>query len=156
MDDRTYDSNTWHDEPGANTGDARENDPSAPGFTDERDRVFRSQFQHANRSTRTGPEPMRSDRSVADSSNVSVRREATEFEKIETDLENGWLNVRVGNGQWASAPDVPALESDPARQGRIDGLPPAGTTPSHDRASFTDPLPGNTDPTDPGSIEHSM
>lgn len=155
MDDRTYDSNTWRDETGANTGDARENDPSAPGFTDERDRVFRSQFQHANRSTRTGGAPLRFDRSVADSSNVSMGGEAIEFEKIETDLENGWLNVRVGNGPWASAPDLPAPEGDPARQGRVDGLPPAGTTPSHDRASYTDPLPNNTDPTDPVSVERS-
>ena len=129
---RAYDAETWRPEPGANTGDARENDPASPGFTDERDRVFQSQFQHANRAKPRGSEPV---------------------EKIETDVENGWLNVRVGDGQWASTPDIARGATDPSRQGRVDGPPPAGTTPTHDRVSFTDPLPGNADPTDPGRPE---
>ena len=130
MDDenRAYDAGTWRPEAGANTGDARENDPASPGFTDDRDRVFRSQFQHANSAKQRGSESV---------------------EKIETDVENGWLNVRVGDGKWASTPDVAREKTDPSRQGRMDGLPPAGTTPTHDRVSFTDPLPGNADPTDP-------
>jgi len=131
-DNGAYDSNTWRPEPGANTGDARENDPASPGFTDDSDRVFRSQFQHANRGTK------HSDQDV---------------EKVETDVENGWLNVRVGSGEWVSTPDVPHEPIDPAHQGRVEGLPPAGTTPTHDRASYTDPLPGNADPTDPGRPE---
>jgi hypothetical protein len=154
MDDaRTYDSNAWHDETGASTGDARENNPAAPGFTNERDRMFRSQFQHANRSPRSSDEPVRFDRSVADSSNMRRDQAAREFEKIETDVENGWLNVRVDGGEWASAPDIVPPVHDPARQGRIVGLPPAGTSPLHDRVSFSDPLPDNMDPTDPESPE---
>jgi hypothetical protein len=141
MDDGIYDSTTWQTEPGASSGDARENNPAAPGFTEDRDRVFRSQFQHANRITRRSDEPFRLDGHAS--------------EKIETDRENGWLNVRVGDGAWASVPDGPPTNQDPALQGRIEGLPPAGTTASHDRVSFSDPIHGNNDPTDPGKGEAS-
>jgi hypothetical protein len=130
--DGRYDSTKWHDEPGASTGDLRENNPATPGFTDDRDRVFRSLFQHANRET---------------------SRDLERPEQVEVEAENGWLNVRVGNGEWASAPETPSGMSDPAQQGRVQGLPPAGTTPSHDRVSFNDPVPGNIDPTDPDSPE---
>jgi len=126
MDEQIYDINTWREQPGASTGDLRENNPAAPGFTGESDRVFRSQFQHANRAN---------------------RHSDTDVEKIETDVENGWLNVRVGDGDWASTPDAAYPAIDTARQGRVEGLPPAGTTPTHDRVSFSDPLAGNTDPT---------
>src|SRR6266550_399479 len=37
------------DEFGSSTGDARENDPSLPGFTNEDERLFRSHTQHAFR-----------------------------------------------------------------------------------------------------------
>jgi hypothetical protein len=155
MDDepRSYDSNRWRAEPGANTGDARENDRSAPGFTDDSDRVFRSQFQHANRRTHTRGEHVRSDRPREDPAGALKARDSQEVERIETDVENGWLNVRVGDGEWASTPDMPRVDPDPARQGRIEGLPPAGTTPSHDRPSYRDPVPGDTDPIDPRSPE---
>src|SRR4051812_26262042 len=103
----SYDPARWPDEPGASTGDARENNPAAPGFTDDRDRVFRSQFQHANRSVHHGGEGVRSDRPRGKTSGALEARDAPGFERVETDLENGWLNVRVGDGEWASAPDVP-------------------------------------------------
>jgi len=141
MADGIYDSNTWKTEPGASTGDARENDPSAPGFTEGQDRVFRSQFQHANRVTRRSDEAYHGDAGVS--------------ERVETDRENGWLNVRVGDSDWASAPDGPPTNRDPSLQGRIQGLPPAGTTPSHDRVSFSDPIHANNDPTDPGKNQSS-
>ena len=41
-------------------------------------------------------------------------------------------------------------------QGRISDAPPAGTTPSHDRPSFADPVPGNIDPTAPDSPENTV
>src|SRR4051812_36539681 len=117
MDDelRSYDSNRWRPEPGANTGDARENDRSAPGFTDDSDRVFRSQFQHANRRTHRGGEHVRQDPARDNPSGALSARAAEEFEQVQTDVENGWLNVRVGDGEWASTPDLPRVDADPAR-----------------------------------------
>jgi hypothetical protein len=106
MDEDVYDSKTWHVRPGAGTGDVRENDPAAPGFTNEGDRVFRSQFQHANHATRPGSEP------------VSI-------------------------AQWTADSTQPIR--DASHQGRVEGLPPAGTTPLHDRVSYADPLPENVD-----------
>ena len=41
-------------------------------------------------------------------------------------------------------------------QGRVSDAPPAGTTPSHDRPSFADPVPGNMDPTAPDSPENTV
>ena len=96
----------------------------------EGDTVFRSQFEHANRER---------------------RRPDVAADNVETDHENGWLNVRVGDGDWAAAPEIPNREIDPAHQGRVEGLPPAGTSPSHDRVTYSDPLADNMDPTDPGA-----
>jgi len=94
------------------------------------DTVFRSQFERANRMRRP------------DDAAVS---------KVDVDDENGWMNVRVGDLRWAAARDVPRQLADAAHQGRIENAPPAGTTPTHDRVSFSDPLPDNLDPTDPGA-----
>jgi hypothetical protein len=41
-------------------------------------------------------------------------------------------------------------------QGRVSDSPPAGTTPSHDRPSFADPVPGNIDPTAAESPENTV
>lgn len=41
-------------------------------------------------------------------------------------------------------------------QGRVTDVPPPGTTPSHARATFSDPVPGNMDPTEPQSPENTM
>jgi len=126
-DERLYDSHDWVDETGAATGDARENDPRSAGFTNPSDRLYRSHFQRVNR--------------LADSA------DARPSDEIEKDVENGWLNVRVGKGDWAAAPGLAGGLADGPRQGRVDGMPPAGTTPTHDRVSFSDPIAGNVDPT---------
>jgi hypothetical protein len=42
-----------------------------------------------------------------------------------------------------------------AGQGRVRERPPAGTTPSHERASFSDPVSANIDPTAPESPEQN-
>jgi hypothetical protein len=44
-------------------------------------------------------------------------------------------------------------DSHMPEQGRIASNIPAGTTPTHDRPTFSDPLPGNTDPTEPNAPE---
>jgi hypothetical protein len=64
------------------------------------------------------------------------------------------LNVRVGKGDWAAAPDVGRIASDRVDQGRVSGMPPAGTSPTHDRVSFSDPIADNIDPTSPASSDH--
>jgi hypothetical protein len=46
--------------------------------------------------------------------------------------------------------------SEIASQGRMKAQPPAGTTPSHERPSFSDPVPANTDPTSPESPEQTL
>jgi hypothetical protein len=46
--------------------------------------------------------------------------------------------------------------SEIAGQGRMKAQPPAGTTPSHERASFSDPVSENTDPTAPDSPENTF
>lgn len=126
-DERLYDAREWVDETGAATGDARENDPGSAGFTNRDDRLYRSHFQRVNR--------------------LADRADPDESDEIEKDFENGWLNVRVGKGDWAAAPDVDRIASDRVDQGRVTGMPPAGTTPTHDRVSFSDPIAGNIDPT---------
>jgi hypothetical protein len=132
-DERLYDSKTWVEETGASTGDARENDPRSPGFAGGEDRVFRSRLQHVNRLADRSPGP-------------------DEAETIEKDHESGWLNVRVGSGEWAAVPVVRDADiADSARQGRVSNMPPAGTSPSHDRVTFSDPVAGGVDPTSPWS-----
>ncbi|HEY7235655.1 MAG TPA: hypothetical protein VH539_15990 [Gemmatimonadaceae bacterium] len=110
---------------GSSTGDARENDPSLPGFTKDGDRLFRSQSQHAFR--------------------FGFARRA--FEEVEEDLEGSWLNVRVDGGEWQSVRDVAREGSE--RGGEI-GIERAG---SDERPSFADPVAGGIDPTSPESPE---
>jgi len=133
-DERLYDAKEWVDETGAATGDARENDPGSAGFTNRDDRLYRSYFQRVNR--------------------LGDRADSGASDEIEKDFENGWLNVRVGQGDWAAAPDVDPARLDRLSQGRVTGMPPAGTTPTHDRVSFSDPIAGNIDPTSPESPDY--
>jgi hypothetical protein len=133
-DERLYDAREWVDENGAATGDARENDPQSAGFTNRDDRLYRSHFQHVNR--------------------LADRADSREPDEVEKDFENGWLNVRVGKGDWAAAPDLGQIAGDRAKQGRVTGMPPAGTSPTHDRVSFSDPIADNIDPTSPESADY--
>jgi len=150
-DELRYDSNTWVDETGASTGDARLNDPDGAGFTDEDDRVFRSHYQQVNRLADRGYESVRPVYALGFTAARSPS--AQSFEQIEKDLENGWLNVRVGGSDWATVREFARVGFDRARQGRVDFSEPIGTTPSHDRPSFSDPLPDRMDPTAPDSPE---
>jgi hypothetical protein len=92
----------------------------------EDDTVFQSQFERANRAKKP------------DDATVS---------RVESDDENGWLNVRVDDARWEAAQDLPRQLGGAAHQGRIENAPPATT----DRVSFSDPVADNLDPTDPGS-----
>ena len=46
--------------------------------------------------------------------------------------------------------------SEIASQGHMKPLPPPGTTPSHTRATFSDPVPEDIDPTSPESPEQTL
>jgi hypothetical protein len=132
-------------ETGASTGDRRENDPRAAGFTESDDRLFRSHFQHANRLVDRSYEEVRPAYQLGYS--AALRGQPVEFEEIETDLENGWLNVRTAHGDWATVREMARAGFERARGfGRVGQMPPIGTTPSHTRESFSDPVSENTDP----------
>ena len=77
-----------------------------------------------------------------------------EFEEAEKDLEGDWLNVRLPGDDWQAA-RVYAREG--FERGREIGISGSGgvigATPSHERLSFADPVPGNIDPTAPDSPE---
>ena len=125
---------------GSSSGDARENDPSLPGFTNERDVLFRSHVQHAYR--------------FAYDAAGDPRFAGREFDEAEKDLEAGWLNVRFAGDEWQAVRDY-AREG--FNQGRQIGLACTGgvigETPSHERPSFADPIAEGIDPTSPESPE---
>ena len=76
---------------------------------------------------------------------------ATRVEPVEKEVDSGWLNVRVGDGEWASARELRQLKTDGSRQGRIaDTTPP---TEWSERPSYADPVADGMDPTAPDSPE---
>jgi hypothetical protein len=147
--DPTYDHQRFPQETGASTGDARENDPHSAGFTPEDDELFRSHFQHVNRLADRAYEQVRPAYRLGYFAAEDAGNDPRSFEEIEHDLENGWLNVRLAHGDWASVREFVRAGFDRARQGRVRDMPHAGTTPSHDRASFSDPIADPADPTAP-------
>ena len=151
-DQPSYDPERFAAETGASTGDARENDAHSAGFTTEGDRLFRSHFQHVNRLADRSYEQLRPAYQLGYSAAAAPAANAGSFEEIETDLENGWLNVRTAHGDWASVRDSARETFDRARSlGRVHDMPPVGTTPSHDRQSFSDPLTRDADQTQEAS-----
>lgn len=159
MEDRTHGREPDFPEPqfGSSTGDQRENDPSLPGFTDDDDLVFRSYFQHANRFADRSYEEFRPAYRIGYEAARDPRFANQEFEAAEKDLESRWLNVRLrGDDQWQTVRD---FAREGFRRGRI-GFVAADTlqggTESHQRPSFSDPLPGDVDPTSPESPENRV
>jgi hypothetical protein len=145
------------DEPefGASTGDARENDPSLPGFT-EHDPVFRSHFQHANRHADRAYEDVRPAYRLGFGAAGNSRFAGKTFEDVEKDLEGGWLNVRIAGGEWQSVRDYAREGFDRGRQiGFVSGNSMLGGSDSRGRPSFADPLPAGADPTAPDSPENA-
>lgn len=145
------------DEPefGASTGDARENDPSLPGFT-ENDPLFRSHFQHANRFADRAYEDVRPAYRLGFDAAGDARFAGKSFADAEQDLENNWLNVRVAGDEWQSVRDYAREGFERGRHiGFVSGASMLGGSTSHQRPSFADPLSANTDPTAPESPENS-
>jgi hypothetical protein len=125
---------------GDSTGDARENDPSLPGFTDGSDVLFRSHVQHAYR--------------FGYDAAADPRFEGKEFSEAEKDLEAGWLSVRFADDEWQSVRDYAREGFIHGRQIGIAGSAGViGETPSHERPSFADPVADGIDPTAPESPE---
>jgi hypothetical protein len=140
----SYDHQRFDPETGASEGDARENDPGSAGFTGA-DRLFRSHFQHVNRLADRSYEQVRPAYELGYS--TALRSETVTFEEIEKDLENGWLNVRMAHGDWATVRELARVGFEHAREfGRVEQMPPIGTSP-HEHESFSDPMPRNIDPT---------
>ena len=118
-----------------------------PDFSDAEDCVFRSHFQRANRLADVGYEQAKPAYRLGFDAAAKTAGEARSFEEIEKDLENGWLSVRVGGGDWASVREMARVGFDRARQGRVAATPSGGTT--QQRASYSDPLADGMDPTGP-------
>lgn len=155
-DTRPLDHERFPMETGASTGDARENDPGDAGFTGEDDRVFRSHFQRVNRLADRGYDQVRPAYALGYlAANASA--DGRSFEDLEQHLENGWLSVRTPRGDWASVREFAREAFDHRmRMGHVDAATPAGTTRSHDRPSYSDPVAADVDPTAPASPEQTL
>ncbi|HKO16608.1 MAG TPA: hypothetical protein VJU87_10230 [Gemmatimonadaceae bacterium] len=150
-------SERYEDETGAGTGDLRENDPHAPGFTEDDDRLFRSHFQHANQIADRSYEHVRSAYRLGFEAAADARYAGHSFDEIERDLEGGWLNERTALGDWQSVRDYARLAFERGRAlGYISSTEFLAGTRSHQRASYSDPVPDNMDPTSPQSPEQTL
>jgi hypothetical protein len=126
------------EETGAGTGAARENDPRAAGFTDERDRLFRSHFQHANHLADRGYDATRPAYQLGYAAGADPCNDGKCFAEVEETLENGWLNVRTAAGDWAT---VRAFAEEAFNMGRSHGrVTDMPSVDEEERPSFTDPL----------------
>ena len=114
------------------------------------DALFRSHFEHVNRFADRSYAQVRPAYQLGQDAALADDR-AARFEEIEKDLENGWLNVRVGRGEWASVREFARAGFDYTRQGRIADAPPPGESP--DRPPYADPLGGAIDPAIPDHPE---
>lgn len=157
MDDQEIFEEPFGEETGAGTGDHRENDPHCAGFTPDQDRFWRSQFQHANHLADRSYEQVRPAYALGYAAARDERYGGRPFDEIETDLENGWLNVRTSAGEWEAVREFARHAYDAARStGFQRGAYELGGTRSHDRASYSDPIADCVDPTAPASEEQTM
>lgn len=125
-------------------------------FSEAHDRLFRSHFERVNRLADRAYADVQPAYRLGYAAALDAKNRGRRFEEVETDLENGWLNVRVGGGEWASVRELARVAFDSARQGRIANMTPAMADSGHDRVSYNDPLAGAMDPTDPASPEEQI
>src|SRR5579859_4825053 len=86
----------------------------------EADWLFRSHFERANHLDDRGFEQARPAYRAGHAAATNPANANRSFDEIETDLENGWLNVRTGDGEWASVRSFAKAGFELARnQGRI-------------------------------------
>lgn len=156
MDDEQIFEEPFAEETGAATGDHRENDPHCAGFTPTQDRFWRSQFQHANHLADRSYDQVRPAYELGHAAARDERYRGRPFEEIETDLENGWLNVRSSAGNWEAVREYARQAFEAGRGTGFDrGVSELGGTVSHDRPSYSDPVADGVDPTDPSSEEQT-
>lgn len=105
---------------------------------DDRDELFRSHFEHANRLADRSYEQVRAAYRLGAEAAADPFNEGCAFADVEKDLENGWLNVRVSRGEWASVREFALAGFDRTRQGRILNAPSQDS--SMNRAPYSDPL----------------
>lgn len=122
-------------------------------LNETQDRLFRSHFERVNQFADRAYSDVEPAYRLGYAAALDSKNRGRRFDQIETDLENGWLNVRVGGGEWASVRELARVAFDSARQGRVANMTPAIADSGHDRVSFNDPLAGAMDPTDPASPE---
>ena len=101
------------------------------------DALFRSHFTHVNQLADRSYEQVREAYRLGQDAGADPQKKGFSFGDVEKDLENGWLNVRVGGGDWASVREFALAGFDRARQGSIPNAPPAD---SEARPPFSDPL----------------
>ena len=106
----------------------------------ESDPLFQSQSEHAFR--------------FGHAASADPRYAGKQFDEVERDLEGDWLNVRVAGGDWQAARVDARQGFERGRQiGIAGGGGVIGDSVSHERASYSDPIAGNIDPTAPDSPE---
>ncbi len=112
------------------------------------DSFFRSHFERVNRLADRSYEQVRPAYRLGQDAADADCHDGHCFEEVEQDLENGWLNIRVGGGDWASVREFARVGFDRGRQGRIENAPPAGDA---NRPPYADPLGEALDPSAPES-----
>jgi hypothetical protein len=149
MTDQTADLESFPEETGAATGDARENAVQSPGFT-EVDRLFRSHFQRANRMADQSYDRVRDAYAAGAAAATDPAYTGRSFTEMEEDLQTGWLSVRRRGGDWTS---VRAFAEEGFRIGRAQGTisdaTESASTGDSERKSYADPLADGMDPTAP-------
>ena len=106
-------------------------------FLEDDDSVFRSHFARVNRVADVGYEQVLPAYRIGQRAGADPFNEGCNFEEVEKDLENGWLSVRVGGGEWASVRDFARAGFERGRLGRIENAPPSD---SAETPPFSDPL----------------
>ena len=101
------------------------------------DTLFQSHFEHVNRLADRSYEQVRAAYRLGQAAGVDPDNQSLSFGDVEKDLENGWLNVRVNGGDWASVREFALAGFDRARQGRFPNAPPSD---SDSRPPYSDPL----------------
>ena len=109
--------------------------------TDRENQLFRSHFLNADQLADREADPQRSE----------AASDAPRVEPVEKEVDGGWLNVRVGDGEWASVHELSPVKTDRTQQGRIADAPPS--TEWSERPSYSDPVADGIDPTAPDSPE---
>jgi hypothetical protein len=137
-------------------GEERTENAQPSGLPAEEDRLFRSHFRHVNRLEGRSFDEVRPAYELGYGAAADPRFAGRAFDEVEKDLEGGWLNVRTHGGEWQAVRDCAQEGFERGRRlGFVDNEFLADT-PSHHRASFSDPVAGGIDPTSPDSPEQTL